>query len=57
MKINRANPLLAAATLAGLAFTMSSVHAANLTWDKVTGDGATITAGGGNWNTTGTNLV
>lgn len=42
MKINRANPLLAAATMAGLAFTMSSVHAADLTWDTVTGDGATI---------------
>jgi len=33
------------------------VHALNLTWDTTTGDGATITAGSGNWNTTGGNLV
>ena len=32
-------------------------HAANLTWDLTSGDGAVITAGSGSWNTTGTNLV
>lgn len=29
----------------------ASAYAANLTWDTVTGDGAAITAGGGNWDT------
>jgi autotransporter-associated beta strand protein len=38
------------ALVSAFAFT-ASAHAANLTWDITTGDGATITAGGGNWDT------
>ena len=34
-----------------------AAHAAALTWDITSGDGATITAGSGNWNTTAGNLV
>lgn len=38
------------ALVSAIAFN-ASAHAANLTWDTVTGDGAAITAGGGNWDT------
>lgn len=44
------------ALVSAIAFT-ASVHAANLTWDTVTGDGATVSAGGGTWDTVGTNLT
>ena len=36
--------------VATIAFT-ATVHAANLTWDTVAGDGPTISAGGGSWDT------
>ncbi|MEY4245520.1 MAG: hypothetical protein RLZZ245_3105, partial [Verrucomicrobiota bacterium] len=38
------------ALVSAIAFN-ASAYAANLTWDTVTGDGAAITAGGGNWDT------
>ena len=38
------------AIVSAIAFT-ASAHAANLTWDTVSGDGATITAGSGIWDT------
>ncbi len=38
------------ALVSAIAFT-ASAHAANLTWDTVGGDGAAITAAGGNWDT------
>ncbi len=38
------------ALVSAVAFT-ASAHAANLTWDTATNDGTTITAGGGNWDT------
>jgi autotransporter-associated beta strand protein len=38
------------ALVSAIAFT-ASAHAANLTWDTVAGDGASITANGGNWDT------
>jgi autotransporter-associated beta strand protein len=43
------NPLHLA-LLTAIACT-ASARAANLTWDTLAGDGATITAGGGNWDT------
>lgn len=46
--------LLAAITLT---LTAPALHAAALTWDAATGDGAAVTAGTGNWNTTAGNLV
>jgi autotransporter-associated beta strand protein len=55
MKPNRNNPLLPAALM--LALAAPTLNAADLTWDTVTGDDGTITAGSGAWNTTGTNLV
>ena len=55
MKSNRQNPfLLAAITLAGFAYTAPSAFAADLTWDTVAGDGSTITAGSGTWDTIAT---
>ncbi len=38
------------ALVSAIAFT-ASAQAANLTWDTIPGDGASITAGGGNWDT------
>jgi hypothetical protein len=38
------------ALFSAIAFTVTA-HAANLTWDTVAGDGAGITAAGGNWDT------
>jgi autotransporter-associated beta strand protein len=55
MKKRRFQPF--SATLAWLALSSVSAHAADLTWDTATGDGGGITAGSGAWNTTGTNLV
>jgi hypothetical protein len=58
MKSKKQNPFLVAAlTVAGVAFTASSTFAAALTWDITAGDGTTITAGSGNWNTTAGNTV
>jgi autotransporter-associated beta strand protein len=55
MQLNRKNSFLAASLM--LALAMPAVHAADLTWDTLGGDGAAITAGSGVWDTTGTNLV
>ena len=38
-------------------FAALSAGAATYTWDTVSGDGATITAGNGTWDLTGSNLV
>jgi fibronectin-binding autotransporter adhesin len=58
MKPNHRNPLLLPAiTLAGLAFGASASFAADLTWDTLSGDGATVTAGSGSWNLTAGNTV
>lgn len=58
MKHHRNNPLLlATSTLAGFVLTAAAAHAADLTWDITSGDGATITPGTGAWNTTAGNLV
>ena len=55
MKSKKQNPfLLAAITLAGFAFTATSAIAADLTWDTFAGDGTTITAGSGAWDTSST---
>ena len=45
---------LAAITVAGFAFTAPSAFAEDLTWDPVSGDGTTITAGSGTWDTSTT---
>ncbi|MDH4445980.1 MAG: autotransporter-associated beta strand repeat-containing protein [Akkermansiaceae bacterium] len=55
MKPNHKNRILFAALT--LALTVSSAIAATLTLDTTSGDGATITPGSGNWNTTAGNLV
>ncbi|MCX8497522.1 MAG: autotransporter-associated beta strand repeat-containing protein [Akkermansiaceae bacterium] len=55
MKPNHKNRILFAALT--LALTAPSAFAAALTWDTTSGDGATITPGSGNWNTTAGNLV
>ena len=55
MKSNLKNRLLLAAV--SLTLTAPSAFAAALTWDTTSGDGATITPGSGNWNTTAGNLV
>jgi autotransporter-associated beta strand protein len=54
---NRSPFLVAALALAGFAFTANSAFAAALTWDTTSGDGASITAGSGNWNTTAGNTA
>jgi autotransporter-associated beta strand protein len=51
---NQKKHLLAAVTLAGFVFTSPSAFAADLTWDTVAGDGATITPGSGTWDTSTT---
>ena len=48
--------VLAVGLAAFLAFPHSA-HAAALTWDTVTGDGTTITAGSGTWDTSAGNLA
>ena len=55
MKSKNQNPFLVAAV--SLMLTASSAFAAALTWDTTSGDGAAITPGSGNWNTTAGNLV
>ena len=55
MKSKNQNPFLVAAI--SLLLTAPSAFAAALTWDTTSGDGATITPGIGNWNTTPGNLV
>jgi autotransporter-associated beta strand protein len=55
MKSNLKNRLLLAAV--SLTLTAPSAFAAALTWDTTSGDGATITPGSGNWNTTAGNTV
>jgi autotransporter-associated beta strand protein len=55
MKSKNQNPFLVAAI--SLMLTAPSAFAAALTWDTTSGDGATITPGSGNWNTTAGNLV
>jgi autotransporter-associated beta strand protein len=55
MKSKKQNPFLVAAiSLAGFAFAVPATFAADLTWDTTSGDGATITAASGAWNTTAT---
>ncbi|MDH4445967.1 MAG: autotransporter-associated beta strand repeat-containing protein [Akkermansiaceae bacterium] len=55
MKPNHKNRLLLAAI--SLTLTAPSAFAAALTWDKTSGDGATISAGSGDWNLTAGNTV
>ena len=55
VKSKNQNPFLVAAI--SLLLTAPSAFAAALTWDTTSGDGATITPGIGNWNTTAGNLV
>ena len=55
MKSKNQHPFLVAAI--SLLLTAPSAFAAALTWDTTSGDGATITPGSGNWNTTAGNLV
>ena len=53
-------PLAAAMAVLAALVTLSAgpaAQAAALTWDTVAGDGATITPGSGNWNTTAGNTV
>jgi autotransporter-associated beta strand protein len=58
MKSKNQHPFLVTAlTVAGFVFTTSSIFAASLTWDTTPGDGATITAVSGNWNTNSGNTV
>jgi len=58
MKSKNQHPFLVTAlTVAGFVFTASSIFAVSLTWDTALGDGATITAVSGNWNTTAGNTV
>ena len=40
-----------------LTWSLPASHAATLTWDTATGDGATVTAGSGSWNLTAGNTV
>lgn len=55
----RFTSLLTAIAASTMFFTLSEnpAHAAALTWDLTSGDGANITSGSGNWNTTAGNLV
>lgn len=55
MKGSRFNPILRLAIAVGTATLPESLPAANLTWDTLGGDGATITGGAGTWDTTNTN--
>jgi autotransporter-associated beta strand protein len=56
MKPKSASSLTAlAASALFLAAGSTSANAATLTWDTTSGDGSTITAGTGDWNTTATN--
>ena len=55
MKSKNQHPFLVAAI--SLLLTAPSAFAAALTWDTTSGDGATITPGSGNWNTTAGNTV
>ena len=52
-----ATALVRAVGLAAFLAVPHSAHSAALTWDTTPGDGATITAGSGAWDTTGGNLV
>jgi autotransporter-associated beta strand protein len=55
----KARHLAAASRLAAFTLTLTApaLRAAPLTWDTTADDGATVTAGSGNWNTTAGNLV
>lgn len=53
MKPTSRNPRFAASLF--LILALPAARAATLTWDTVSGDGASITAGTGAWNTTATN--
>ena len=58
MKPKSASSLSAlAASALFLAGSSTLANAATLTWDTATGDGATVTAGSGNWNLTAGNTV
>jgi len=55
----KARHIATATIVATITLTLSAsvLRGADLTWDAATGDGATVTAGSGNWNTTAGNLV
>jgi fibronectin-binding autotransporter adhesin len=58
MKSRYVSPLtILAASAACFVWTSASSNAAALTWDTVSGDGTTVTAGSGNWNLTAGNTV